>query len=487
MKITPKDGKKNFRLVLMLSLIPLMVIGCGLTVFLVGKNLPTQYDETYYGELSKMYDNIKNTKEKKIVIVGNSNIPFGVDSALMEELLQEASLDYKVCNFGLYGTLGTKMMLDLSKKHINKDDIVIFIPELSEQPLSLYFSAEHAWYSLDCEMGMFNEFDNSTKQELAANYFSFVSEKNKYIRSGEKPQPSGIYASSSFDSHCDLKNYERRYNIMNDGYDSNNMVEFNASYFGEDFVSYVNSYYSYIKSRGAEMYFSFSPINKKAIVNMDTDKSSEFFNFIADKFDFPVMSNFEDYVLDSGWFYDTNFHLNESGMALRTYMLVNDLKNQLGNTTKTEYALPEMPIAPQKGISGEGDNSCQDYFNYHIDGNYYIIDSLNDAGSSASDIVVPYQVDGLYVKGFLSTVFAGDRKLKSIRIQKNVSSIINESFGGCTSLEKIIFDHTEPSSISVGGGLIFGTSAKIYVPKDSLSKFMNDYNWGKYAKDMVGY
>lgn len=99
------------------------------------------FSGTYYGELYDMYQRIQDSSRKKIVIIGNSSVPFGVDSELMEKELGYDQADYKVCNFGLYGAIGTKVMLDLSEEYINKDDIVIFSPELDSQSLSLYFSA----------------------------------------------------------------------------------------------------------------------------------------------------------------------------------------------------------------------------------------------------------------------------------------------------------------------------------------------------------
>ncbi|MCD8308531.1 MAG: hypothetical protein LUD19_01655 [Clostridia bacterium] len=63
-----------------------------LVVFVTGAALPAQYSETYYGELTQMYSRLKNAEGKKIVIIGNSSVAFGVDSALMEELLADAGL-----------------------------------------------------------------------------------------------------------------------------------------------------------------------------------------------------------------------------------------------------------------------------------------------------------------------------------------------------------------------------------------------------------
>ena len=81
----------------------------------------------------------------------------------------------------------------------------------------------------------------------------------------------------------------------------------------------------------------------------------------------PVISAAEDYIMEAGWFYDSNFHLNEAGMTVRTVQLVNDVKNQLGNATKTETELPNMPVAPDEGVEGEGNNEDSDCFTYELE------------------------------------------------------------------------------------------------------------------------
>ena len=98
------------------------------TFIIIGFATPSQYALTYYGELGKMYENLRLTSGRKIVIIGTSSVAFGVDSALMSEELSAAGADYEVVNFGLYGALGTKVMLDLSEQYIGEGDIVVFAP-----------------------------------------------------------------------------------------------------------------------------------------------------------------------------------------------------------------------------------------------------------------------------------------------------------------------------------------------------------------------
>lgn len=459
-----------------------------LCVLVLGICLPSQYSQTYYGELAEMYQKLQSAEGKKIVVLGNSNVAFGVDSALAESLLKEAGLDYSVCNFGLYGALGTKMMCELADGQIGDGDIVILTPELVPQSLSAYFSAEEAWNALDSDMGLYQEFPSEMRSSLIGGYFGYISGKISSFQRGEPQQGSGVYAKSSFDENCDLKNYPRPYNVMAGGCDSNNPITFDSALFTESFIAYINEYAERLNKRGARIFYSFAPMNAGAVSAGEAQKAESFAQSLGDAVSFRIISNIQDYIMDSEWFYDSNYHLNESGMTVRTVRLVNDIKNELGNSTKTGCELPEKPVMPDGKTEGEGDNSDADMFEYRLDGNYYTIVGLTEAGRAADELVIPCQVNGIYVKAFLPTVFSDHKNIKSITVQENIHTLSDESFSGCDNLTSLILKHAEPAGIAVGYGLLEGAeSCAVYVPEASLSQFKNNYFWNRYAKQLQGY
>lgn len=483
-------GKKNnaLRAVALCVAVVIIVIAPFFAVFLTGVLLPPVYSDTYYGALPLLYERLEAASGKKIVTIGNSSVAFGVDSALAERLLGEAGLDYSVCNFGLYGALGTRMMCELARDSIDKDDIVILSPELVPQSLSLYFSAEEAWYALDGNMKMFDRFPSDLKRSLVGGFFAYAADKLEMNRSGKKAEPSGIYARASFDDRGDLKNYDRPYNIM-DGGANVGAIKLDAELFAGEFVDYLNSYARDMTKRGATVYYSFAPMNLYALSADDAARADEFYDAVVEKLDFDVINDINDCIMDGEWFYDSDFHLNESGMTVNTVRLVNDIKNALGNTTKTDFALPDKPKAPEPDVEGEGDNTHADMFEYRLDGSYYTVVGLTDAGRAATELTIPYQVDGIYVKAFLPFVFFDNKNIRSVTIQPNIHALPNGSFIGCDRLEKIILEHAEPADISVGYELLDGVpdGCKVCVPQGSLSKFANNYFWGRYARRLQGY
>ena len=448
--------------------------------------IQNEYSAYYYAELSSMYNKLKNTKNKKIIIIGNSNVCFGVESRLFEELISSDDFNYEVINFGLYGSIGTKAMLDLTKNYIKKDDIVILIPEEYQQSMSLYFSAKEMWYALDSNRSMFNDLDSRSKEALIGNYFDYVSKKYKSYKSNVSFEGLGVYAKSSFDDNCDMTNCNRDYNIMFNDYDENNPIDLNEIVLEEDFINYLNEYNDYILKKGASMYYSFSPMNKEAVLNND-DEIDSFYIRLKDKLNFPIISDINKYIMDKEWFYDSNYHLNTSGMKLRTFLLVEDLKNELSITTKTRFIMFEKPKKPETTITGVGDNRCSDCFIYEKNGNYYKIVGIKDEYKEKEELIVPYSVDGYYINEFTKDVFSYNKNIKKIIVQDNIKRIYDNSFYGCEALEGIYLEHNSPSEISVGFNLLTGTKAGIFIDNKIKTSFLNDYFFGAYQERIFGY
>ena len=95
---------------------------------------PSQFSDTFVGELDEKIERLHSIDEPKIIIIGGSSAAFGINSQLMEEYT-----GMPVVNLGLYAALGTKLMLDLSRSGIGEGDIVVIAPELDPQTYSLYF------------------------------------------------------------------------------------------------------------------------------------------------------------------------------------------------------------------------------------------------------------------------------------------------------------------------------------------------------------
>ena len=197
----------------------LLLLTLPLSVLSVGAMLPEFYGETYYAVLPRMYSRLKEIEEPKILVIGGSNVAFGLDSGLLEELLRDEGYDYTVCPFGLYGAVGTSAMLDLSRDALKAGDIVVLAIEPTSETMSDYFGAEAFWKCAEEAPELIGRLSREKQGMLAGTYLSYLQQRLEIHRSGKLPVSQGVYANSSFNERCDLV-YHRPGNLMPVGFDT---------------------------------------------------------------------------------------------------------------------------------------------------------------------------------------------------------------------------------------------------------------------------
>ena len=450
-----------------------------IAVTAVGAAIDPQFGNTFLGALADKYHRVNTVTEPKIICVGGSSLAFGLRSDLLEQ-----ELNMPVVNFGLYATLGTKFMLDLSRAGIKSGDIIIVAPELDAQTLSLYFNAESTWQAFDSDMQMLLHTDFKDYGTLAGNYWNYVISKLKYKRYGGL-NPEGVYNKGAFNEYGDII-YPRPYNIMLLGYDRNHPIDLSPSILSEDFTEYLNKYIKFAKGKGASVYFNFPPMNRQGVMQYGDDNAIyEFYNCLVQAFDCEIIGNVNNYILDEKYFYDSNFHLNDSGVMIRTALLAEDIKRALDIDSPVLIELPKPPEKPMHENSA-GDEAYSEYYIYEPYAGGLIITGTSEEAKEMSVLAVPRFSEGLPVLAIGEKAFAGCAVLDTLVIYDNIAQFNDRVFEGCIRLEAIVFNADEANSVAVGDDLFGGApeSCKIYLPRDGFGNFAADYFWSRYAGRM---
>lgn len=462
----------------------LCLLAIPLTVLSFGLAIPTQFDETYYGELPYLFKRLKNGKEGKIIFVGNSAIAFGNRKDLIEK-----ELNKEVVTFGLYGAIGTKAMMDLSKAGIKKGDIVVLSPEISEQGLSLYFSSENMWMAIDGHYDMLNYLAKDNKESMVGNFASFAAKKFDYMVKGKKPKVDGVYQQSSFNKdnqEIGYMTYNREYNYMVNGYDANSMVKFDTSYLNDEFIKYINDYCKYVKKKGAEVYYNFVPVNNLSVTSSKEDIDA-FYDELNDRIMCPILGNPHNYIFDYEWFYDNNSHLNTAGTYIYNKQLIDDLKTVFKDSSPTNIEIPEKPDIPLPDYH-DGDNSDLDCFNYEEEADGYVVTSLTEKGLEKTTVIIPSTYNEKPIISFDAAVFQNNKTITEIVVPANIRALADFSFKGCSNLTKLIIQHASPSLLNVGTSLLEeADNCYVYVKSDAYDIFANHYNWGYYRNKLKKY
>ncbi len=460
-------------LLILLAVITAAAPFVGITAFALYS--PAQYDNSFVGALDEKVERLYSIEEEKIVIVGGSSVAFGVDSALIEKYT-----GMPVVNFGLYAALGTKLMLDLSVDAINEGDIVIIAPELDAQTLSLYFSTETTLQAFDGSPSLLTHVREENFFPLLGGIWNLAAEKYKYMTSGEKPDPDGVYNSKNFNAYGDVV-WERNENIMSLYYDPNVMIDPDPSIISEDFVEYLNEYAARLEKKGAVVCFGFCPMNELGFEGgYDSEKLDSFSLLLSEKLDISFMGDITDFVYAAGYFYDTNFHLNDAGVRVHTVNLLEGLLLELGIPTYVDEEIPEPPKLPASDNRFFGEDENAKYFTYEkmSDGSYFI-SGLTEEGKALSELTVPLGYNTYKVRGIKSGAFR-DSKITVLNISADTNLKIMETgaLDGARSLARLNIYYAAAEHILPPAYFDFSSMAEsfaVHVPE--ASAYDTDYYW----------
>lgn len=385
---------KKLKNAVIITLSVLIALSPVIAVFSIVLFTSPVYSDTFYGALDEKFERLTSIEEDKIIVVGGSSVAFGLDSALLEE-----EMGMPVVNFGLYAAIGTKAMLDLSRAGVEDGDIVVLAPELDAQTLSLYFSASNMLMSLDDDYSMIRYIRGDNILSLIGASFEHATAKLKYHLT-EKPSPTGIYSSSSFNEYGDIKWGLREENIMPLYYEPNNQIELNPEILSPDFADYLNEYIAFCEAKGATVYFSYCPVNELGVKSSpDTAELRAFESGLESQINCDFISRIEDYIIEAGYFYDTNYHLNDAGVIKRTATLAEDLLIALDRWETIDIEVPSAPPLPEVNTRyfGEDDPNAV-YFTYsQTENGAMVITGLTELGKAQSTLTVPLGVDGYKV------------------------------------------------------------------------------------------
>ena len=451
-------NKRYLALLLILLIVPAALASWGFA-------LPECYGDSFMGELKHKVSRLDELEGRRIVIVGGSAAAFGVDS----ELLRAAFPDREIVNLGMYAALGTTVMLDLSERSVRAGDTVVIMPEISQQTMSDFFDPAVMWQGLDGAYGLISRLPVDKILRLLGAFPEFAASKLRFALRGERPAGDGAYRRDVFNACGDVATPLASRNTMPLLWDDTSPVKLRAELLDEKFVKRANEYALHT---GADVVYCLAPVNELAV----SGEIGELYNALCAALSFPVIGNARDSVMDSGWFFDTNYHLNSAGKAVFTDSLIGALKAHFGDPEPFAVSLPNMP-EPQSAAWTEGDDSDSEYFDYADLGEAWAISGARDRET----LTVPAYFDGKPVSAILEGAFSDCKTLREVTLQENIRSIASGAFDGAESLERIVLRHEKPSSVRAGDGLLRGTRAKISVPESARGAYMTDYFWSVFS------
>lgn len=285
-----------------------------------------QFNMGYDAALIDKMDRLKSIEGPKIVLIGNSNLSFGINSELLEQ-----ELNMPVVNMGLHGSAGNAFHEEMAKQNVCPGDIYVVCHSEFDDCDTLDDPVID-WLALEDNISMWRLIRPKDIKSMLWNFPIYLKKCLPLYSSGTGNQDDhGMYSRSAFNVYGDNA-------TLRIGSAFTEIVPVKCPKVNDIASSRINELNGYLKERGASLVIAAYPIGN----GYKTDDVLQFLRFqeeLQNKLDCPVISNYIDYMYDYTYFYDANYlHLNTEGANIRTRQLINDIKRweQTGNEADIE-------------------------------------------------------------------------------------------------------------------------------------------------------
>lgn len=279
-----------------------------------------QYLYSYNASVIDKVNRLKELESPKIILVGNSNVAFGIRSEMIE-----SEFDMPVVNLGIHGGLGNQFHENLIKGNINEGDLVVIChTDYSEDEADYVLT----WVTIENHLELWKYVSNKEWINMVRAFPTYLKKciHNQLAEIKNIKEYDECYSRLSFNEYGD--------NIYNESHEEH--YEFAADYksiapeVDDGTVDRLNKLNDYVINNGGKMVIAGFPI---AVDNEATrEQYSDFELFqerLSSKLECEVISDFTDYFIDYDYYFNNKFHLSADGARLRTQKLIEDMNKKL--------------------------------------------------------------------------------------------------------------------------------------------------------------
>lgn len=281
-----------------------------------------QYQYNYVASLTDKVNRLRSIDEPKIMLVGNSNVAFGMDSELIER-----EIGMPVVNLGIHGDLGNAYHEQIAKVNVKKGDIVV-VCHSSYSDDDEIPDPELAWIAYNKNDSLWSIIRKKDYPRMLLAYPTYLKKSIfLWVRHAGNLDSGDCYSRNAFNEYGDV--VYKPGEIDTDALFSNTSVSLPA--INDTCVDRLNELNQYCIERGAALVVAGYPIAYGEYSDFSKDDVIDFQTQLAQELDCNIISDFTDYLVPYHYFYNTRLHLNEEGTKARSYQLISDLKNWMGN------------------------------------------------------------------------------------------------------------------------------------------------------------
>lgn len=285
------------------------------------------FSDSYQSVIQIKYDNLIETNEPKIIIVGGSSAGFGINEPLLER-----ETGYKVVNLGLHAGFGGLFNTELAKTNINAGDIVLLGYEYGWHNEEYFenLRVDMVMSAIDHRLDMYRQIPLENYSEVIGYLFTYAEQKRMYPKNA-----AVVYSRAAFNKKGQMtynreeyviKNYKNNINV----YGAVNLLGISIS---QSSIKYLKRFMEFTERQEATVYFIAPPLLEDANACEFSD-FQKLKNVEEDNIGIPYISDPVEYIFPKEFMFDTIYHCNNKGERYRTELLYKGLGEDFGKESK---------------------------------------------------------------------------------------------------------------------------------------------------------
>ncbi len=298
-------------LLIILIFLCIYILEICLSFFLIGNRYEASYCASFLDKMRRL----EHTEGPKIILVGNSNLAFGINSPMMER-----ELGMPIVNLGFHGGLGNAFHEEmvLQSKNITPGDYVI-VAHSSYSHESDFKEMDLAWITLEHHVEYYRVIPKKDLYRFAIAFPQYVYHSAKLWAKGVHFTASGPYARTVFNAQGDNIYPRKKGKYVLKG--KPKLMKSPT----DECCNNLNALHDFVTANGAYMLIAAPPFMRGMYAN-EPDAIQQLENGLKGKLKADVISNFQEYVFPPHAFFDTDLHLIESARNRRTRLLISDIR-----------------------------------------------------------------------------------------------------------------------------------------------------------------
>ena len=307
---------KAFLKNLILFLITLLPVVAALTALLFAGIAP-QFEQSYNAAIIDKMARLRSLDSPKLVLVGDSNLAYGTDSAILEE-----RFGLPVVNLALHGGLGNQFHERMLQGELGEGDIIVLCHTSYGDGTNI--DTELAWITIEDHFDLWPIVPPDARGEMLKTLPKYaVRCARLFITGTGNQETSDSYRRSAFNVYGDVA-VERPDGI----HEKTGAQHTGLLHYSETGIRHLNELTAACEAAGASLYVTAYPVMDDGHAPAP-EKFRAVTDAMQEELSCRIISDFEDYYFPPEMFFNTAYHMTSNGAHLRSLQLADDLARAL--------------------------------------------------------------------------------------------------------------------------------------------------------------